>query len=45
MGSDDLIWWSGRDDCLLWYSEVAVSSDCLLWSSDEQFHGLIWSCA
>ena len=24
MRSDDLIWWSGRDDGLLWYSDVVV---------------------
>ena len=24
VGSDGLIWWSGRDDGVLWYSDVVV---------------------
>ena len=26
MGSGGLIWWSGRDDGLIWYSDVVVCS-------------------
>ena len=37
--SDGLIWWSGRDDGLVWYSDVVVWSglwsDCLVWWSDR----------